>query len=152
MRKEIFIAIFAGLTIGIILAFGVWRINSRNRASFNESVVQQTELKTKDETKSLASLDTNLSLTNIEDGTIYFDSPIVVSGISNKESIFVISDETDDFIVKASQDGTFEQSIKLVKGINKIVISSIDVNGNTVAEKTFLVVFYPDFKSDVITN
>ncbi len=152
MRKEIFIAIFAGLTIGIILAFGVWRINSRNRASFNESVVQQTELKTKDETKSLASLDTNLSLTNIEDGTIYFDSPIVISGISNKESIFVISDETDDFIVKASQDGTFEQSIKLVKGINKIVISSIDVNGNTVAEKTFLVVFYPDFKSDVITN
>lgn len=152
MRKEIFIAIFAGLTIGIILAFGVWRINSRNRANFNESTAQQAEFNAKDETNSLTSLDTNLSLTNIEDGMIYLESPVVISGISNKESTFVISDETEDFIVKAKQDGTFEQSIKLNKGINKIVISSLGANGNTLAEKSFLVVFYPDFKSDVTTN
>lgn len=146
MRKEVTIAIFAGLAIGLTMAFGFYRINSKNQASSVAEPTNNNEIPL-DPDKNTTN--TGLTLTNMDDGDIYTDSPISISGISEPGSSILISTQSEDFIKQSNNDGTFSESIKLNKGINKIIVESLDENGVKLGSITNTVIYYPDFETDL---
>ena len=150
MRKEVIIAVIAGLTIGLTMAFGVYRVNSKNAQ--NTGLPQSPVNQISEKNESQDSEEIKLSLTNLQDGTIYAESPILISGISSKQSSVAISTQSEDFVVMTGDQGEFEQSVKLTKGVNTIMVTSFDSNGLVLGSITSTVVFYPDFSKDISAN
>jgi hypothetical protein len=145
MRKEVIIAVIAGLTIGLVLAFGLVRVNTRNRSI---TPIAEND-KTDDASIQQIAKDVKMTLTNIDDGEIYSESPVTLQGIVGLPGRIVISGETEDYILETDANGSFQKEVKLVKGVNKIIIESFDVNGKITDTKEFSVIYYPDFEKDI---
>jgi len=150
MRKEILIAIIVGLSIGLLIAFGAYRINT-NTTITNSALVKNPNTKSLDDSQAtnIANQAVTMSLTNIENGAIYSEETATINGIAPANFFIAVSDHFEDHIVQVDTSGSFEQKIKLVKGINQILVVLIDDNTKMAKEETFTVVYYPNFVSDL---
>jgi hypothetical protein len=128
MRKELLVAIVAGTLFGVLAAFGIWRTNKSLDAQ--EIPVSPTLKITKITTAPTLTPDQKkaqtASITSPLDNDVVFTSTIPFSGKSLPNTWITISSDTEDIIVKTREDGLFQQSINLIAGINKIVITTFD--------------------------
>lgn len=137
MRKEILIAIVAGIAFGLTIAFGVWRANSalqntgKSLNSQNADGDQNAEAVNSDQLK--------LVLAKPEEKDVVTQNPVTLEGITKPGSWVVVSDDQDDIMVKTESDGTFSASFELVGGINSLVVTAVDDNGNTISQNLNLV-------------
>ena len=143
MRKEFIIAIISGITIGIIVAFGIWRANtalkSENSLSLPEANPTQNTEKSPDGDQ--------MTIMSPEEDDVITASPIKVSGITNPNITLAISAEQKDYIIKTSEDGSFEQEIDLVGGVNEILIAQSG-EGNITQLKSLRVVYSSEFEKE----
>src|SRR3990167_5506677 len=79
------------------------------------------------------------SVTAPADGTVFASqkSTVQVLGTSNPNSVVIITTPMSDKFLQSSEEGTFENSIDLQKGINFIKVTNID--GPDITEKTVAV-------------
>jgi hypothetical protein len=145
MRKEIITAIFAGVIVGLAIAFGTWRVNGAFKSKQNDpsktaSTIQQTGDPSQEK---LA-----ISLVQIEDYDVFTQTPIKITGITKPGSIVVISAEGEDYALEPDPDGTFEQDVDLTGGVNQILFSVLDKNGEKVSKKV-TVVYSSEFAKSV---
>lgn len=145
MRKEVIIAIFAGLAIGLIIAFGVWRINFSQPQVSNPNGKENQNPISESNGTSVTNFSNKLSLTGIEDGEIFTESPVNVQGVASGSNMVVISGQTEDYIIEVEPDSTWKASIKLIKGINTITLVALSTAGVENDRLTFTVVYYPEF-------
>jgi hypothetical protein len=123
MRKEVIIAVFAGIVFGAVIAFGVWRAN----IAFNpQGSVSDT---TDNISEKANSNGVDLAISEPVDKSVYTESGVDVKGLTKPKNIVIISTEDEDYILKAQEDGSFDQSIELVSGINQVEIASINETG-----------------------
>lgn len=136
MRKEIILAIFVGLSLGLVVAFGLWRVNS---------FLKPAPL-TKNGSSPSPSPNSVLGLTiaRPENESVISESPVGVSGITKPSSWVVISGESGDQIVQSESSGEFVGELELKAGINQIKIAAFDVKGAS-EEENFIVVFSTEF-------
>ncbi len=118
-------AIILGLTLGLILAFGLYQANKTGNRAPNKttSSAQPTPTAT-------SSANTFLNVVLPQDGQIYNTATATVSGSTHPDNILVIISENDELFVKPQPDGTFRSEINLSSGLNNIQIQAISPQGD----------------------
>lgn len=137
MRKELLFAIIAGLILGLIIAFGIWRVNK----TMTPSNGSQSQTSNASPTPNAGF---SITLANVEDLDVITVSPFKISGITKPNIKIAISAEEKDYILDSQKDGSFEKEVALIAGLNEIVIKAFDQNGES-AELKLKVVFSSEF-------
>ena len=127
MRKEILYAIVAGALFGLVIAFGIWKANSSVKPQGAEDIQTQQEESDSPETAS----GEGITLVKPGENQVVTSEELIISGITNPNNHIIISTENKDYFVNADKKGGFEENIKLISGMNKIIITSIDSHGKT---------------------
>ena len=131
MRKEVVYAILAGGTLGLIIAFGVWRANvalspsGRNSSETNASPTPKPEFA--------------ITLARPSQNDVLTESSVTLSGISKPGSHIIVLGEENDTYVKADNKGSFEAEIELLGGVNQIVVTAFDEKGKETSLNLLLV-------------
>lgn len=146
MRKEILVVIFAGILFGIFVAFGVWRANNAlTKSPQSNSSVALTN-------KTIPSPTPNgsfpLTIAKPEENDVLIDEKVTISGITKPSTQIIISDENEDFQVNSNASGEFEQEIKLIGGVNQILIRVIPENGEYI-EKYLNIIYSSEFAKEL---
>ena len=115
MRKEVVWAIIAGVTFGLVIAFGVVRINSTLKPKGEAIEASPTPRPNPSEFK--------ITLDKPENEDVVNEDIITVSGITKPKSTIIISAEEKDYIVSSDDKGFFEKEINLISGVNQILVT-----------------------------
>jgi hypothetical protein len=127
MRKEVLFAIITGGVIGLIIAFGAWKVSRIVTKKEKVSEVQKTP--------PAKNVD-NLVISNLNEYDIVTDNPYLVSGITTPNSPVLVSTIEEDFYANSKSDGTFEIEVEFPAGFTEIKIN----------DNQMLVVFSSEFK------
>lgn len=138
MRKEVLWAAIIGITFGLIIAFGVYRINSSIKPDAVNTENTPPPKKNNSEFK--------ITLDKPENDDVVTQDTIGVSGITKPLSWITVSGEDSDYIVQADDQGIFLQDVDLISGVNQIKITAFDPEGNQSIEKV-LVVYSSSFQT-----
>jgi hypothetical protein len=132
MRKEIIFAILAGITFGLIIAFGVWRANVALRPDGASTTAPE-------DTSDAVQGDFGITIAKPLDYQVITTSSTVITGISKPGAWIVISAEEEDYVEKTDENGEFEIKVDVVGGINEIIITAFNNDGAEIQEKLTLV-------------
>jgi len=132
MRKEILFAILAGITFGLIIAFGVWRAN----IALRPEGANTTEDGNRFRNSSSRFWNNNCQARNYQ---VITSSPTVLTGITKPNVLLVTSTENEDYVVKTNGDGEFEVEIDVVGGINEVILTAFDTDGTETEERLTLI-------------
>jgi hypothetical protein len=136
MRKEFIYAIIIGGILGLIVAFGVWRVNSALSPDKSlDSITNDQDGQNKNSVISIAEPGANAVITS---------SPVKLVGISKAGSSVIISGEEADYLVSPDNKGAFTVEVDLVGGVNQITAAVIDNKGN-VNKESLLVIYSSEF-------
>jgi len=129
MRKEVLFAILAGLTLGLIIAFGVYRANialsPKNPDQSQATPTPKPEFA--------------ITLASPSDLDVFSENPVSLSGITKANAFVAVSTEEEDYLIQADTKGSFEVSVELIGGVNQIVMTAFDEKGSEVTQKLLLV-------------
>ena len=129
MRKEVWFAIIGGIILGLIIGFGVYRINF----AFKKGGSTQTSpTPTPNNQAGLT-----IARPNYDD--VITSLPAKISGITSKDSWVVVSTDTNDYVTRADEKGTFEKEIDLTGGVNQIAVSGVSQNNNISSQELRLI-------------
>ena len=129
MRKEVWYAVIGGIILGLIIGFGVYRINF---AFKKDNPADSSPTPTPNNQDGLT-----IAKPNYDD--VITSLPQTVSGIASKDSWVVISTDSNDYVIKADNKGVFEKEIDLAGGVNQIIVSSIHQNKNISSQELRLI-------------
>lgn len=145
MRKEVLWAIVAGIILGLIVAFGVYRVNSSIKSK-NQETIQKTPTP-----KPSIPGEFKVVLDKPENNDVVTSDFVNVSGLTKALSWIVITTEESDYITQSEEDGSFNQEVDLIPGINQIKVTAFypkENNGSVEPSTTkVLVVYSSSFKT-----
>ena len=136
MRKEAIFAIVFGVLIGLVIAFGIFRINSAMKDSTPTGRVSTDA--SKDTLQKVS--DGNLSLLKPFDRQVFGDSMVSISGVAKAESYIIVTGGSIDQISRSLSDGTFEFDYEIDPSINYLTVNSLSITGER--SKTNLELIY----------
>lgn len=119
MRKEIIFALLAGITFGLVIAFGIWKTNSNQNRNQEETQKASSISPTSQPQKA-----SGLTILKPEENEVVSSNSATIEGITEPESKIVISAEDQDILIKSDKDGGFSINLPLINGLNEIVITS----------------------------
>jgi len=129
MRKEVLYAILAGLTLGLIVAFGAYRANialsPKNPGQSEATPTPKPEFA--------------ITLAGPSNLDVFGENTASLSGITKANAFVAVSVEEEDYLTQADTKGSFEVSVELIGGVNQIVITAFDEKGSEVTQKLLLV-------------
>lgn len=138
MRKEILWAAIIGISFGLIVAFGIYRVNSSTK---------RIAVENKPTPKPPVVLEFKITLNKPENEDVVTESPLTVSGITKPLSWITFSGEEEDYIVQSDNQGVFSQDVELIPGVNQIKLTAFDANGNQSVQKV-LIVYSSSFQTN----
>lgn len=138
MRKELFLAIFAGSVLGLILAFGIWRANS---------VFKQPSKNGKTAITATPAADFKIVIAKPLNNQVLGETPITISGVTKSSAYIVAAGEESDSIATAEKDGKFSVETDLGGGANQIKVFAFEENGSA-AEAKLTLVYSTEFAKD----
>lgn len=127
MQKEAIIAIILGSSIGLLVAFGVWRVNKNLKKTAETT---QEVAKNNDKSQKLE----GLSIVTPGNNSVAVTTPVTISGIATPNTYVVAASEEDASISLVKSSGEFSQDIDLIGGVNDISIWGFDNSGNSTQE------------------
>jgi hypothetical protein len=134
MKKEVLIAIFVGLSMGMIITFGVYRVKS----SINETPAVNLEEELSEE--NVPATPTLLALHSPEDGTVQTEKELTVTGTTIPNSFVVLFINDTDLISNTDESGNFSFKIELEDGANIIRVHVLNESGETTVVERLVVV------------
>ncbi|MCS7092232.1 MAG: hypothetical protein NZM26_02690 [Patescibacteria group bacterium] len=139
MRKEALFAVLAGILLGIVVAFGIWRTNNAlvktqtNKFLTEESSqVQQSATKT----SKIPNINSQIVIAYPNNLDVFTYETVNIKGLATPNSKIVISNNQNDYITTTDTQGAFNQEISLDGGENKITIAIPE------SHQTNMTVFY----------
>ncbi|HWA51704.1 MAG TPA: hypothetical protein VG895_01455 [Patescibacteria group bacterium] len=147
MRKEILFAIIAGGAFGLLIAFGAWKANAILKSKSTPSSSSTPLASNIPTATSSTNQEFKIVLQNLVNNQLATDTPIAISGTTNPNTWVVISGEDGDSIIDASTSGGFSANTDLEGGVNQIIVSGFDENGNE-ADANLNLVFSSQFQKD----
>lgn len=130
MRKELIWAGIIGITVGLIIAFGAWRISSSNSKPPENNSSPTPAPNTKE---------FKITLDKPGQNDVVTESSVTVSGITKSLAWLTLSGEKGDYIIQAGDNGVFSQDVDLTSGVNQIRVTAFDPNGIQSVEKVVVV-------------
>jgi hypothetical protein len=146
MRKEVLWAIVAGIILGLIVAFGVYRINSSISGNKNHNISLSTPTP-----KPATPGEFKIVLDKPSDNDVVTQDVVTVSGLTKSLSWITISGEDGDYIIQSDGSGVFSQDVDLVPGINQIKITAFESAGGKSATNV-LVIYSSSFQSRTLST
>lgn len=131
MRKELIWVILIGVTFGLVIAFGVWRVNS--------SLKSRDSVSTQIPTPKVKASEFKITLDKPQNNDVVTTDSITISGITKSLVWITISSENSDYIIQANENGIFQQDVDLIPGVNQIKLTALDSNGNESVEKVLII-------------
>ena len=144
MRKETVLAIVAGVSIGLITAFGIWRVTTAIKKNATESEIANTPVSVPDK-------DFSFVIANLSDFDVVTQSPMTINGMTKPLSNIIISTFENDFFGTSKEDGSFEVKVELPVSLSEIKAVNFDSDGNS-SETNIKIVFSEEFKKYVETT
>ena len=134
-------AIVIGFALGLIITFGIWTANKSLKAlPSNKQTSPTPEAVMASPTTTAASASISLSLTQPADESLVNSNKVTVTGKTAAGAVVVITDEDNQQIITADDQGNFSKEISLIAGYNEILITAYDKNGNK-AEQSVVVTY-----------
>jgi hypothetical protein len=133
MKKEVFVAIFIGLSVGLLVTFGVYTARKTFSPSGEIPSPSPSALPS-------GNPNNNLRLTSPEDETIQNTKEVRVAGVTDADAVVAIFINERPFITRADQNGNFAITSDLDDNSNVIRVTSVDEDGN-VAETDRTVIY-----------
>lgn len=134
MKKEVIIAILVGLTMGLIITFGIYRVTR----SITEKPL--TDLNTQDLNSEATATPTVLALHSPDDGTVQTETELTVTGTTIANSFIVVFVNDEDYISNSDESGNFAIKVTLSQGENFIRVHVLDQEGSATVEERIVVV------------
>lgn len=131
MSKELFWAGLIGITFGLVIAFGVWRVNSTLKPSSPSSNETPVPEKIVNEFK--------ITLDKPAQNDVVTESNIIISGITKPKAILTVSGAETDYVTASDDSGAFSQEVSLISGVNQVKVTAFDPEGNQSIEKVLVV-------------
>ena len=128
MRKEVIYAILAGISIGLIAAFGTWRVSKLVKVT--PSPVINKDIPTPENI-------INLTIENLNNFDVFNTNPLI-KGFASPNTDIIISTFESDYYTKTNSEGVFELEIELPTGLSEVLIN----------DKKFIVVFSTEVKNN----
>lgn len=149
MRKEILLAIFVGITLGLMITFGIYQ--NRENSQANQNTASNKLINSQQNSETAAIQNSQLAITNPEDNLLTDQEKIMVSGTSNANNLIIIFLNGQDLVTNSDQTGNFSKEIELELGANLIEIYSIDEDNQTVKiEKS--VIYDPEYLNENLSQ
>ena len=131
MRKEILVAIFIGICLGLIIILGVWIANKSLLLKKDSSGNQTEKTETINPSPTpLAKESISLEIIAPKDNSISSSEFIELSGKTNPNAIIAVVYPDGETILEAEDDGSFTTKISLIGADNEIKITAYDLEGN----------------------
>ncbi len=135
MKKEVVIAIFVGLSLGLIITFGIRTAQNslKNRTLAHPSPKSQAS-------QDVAAADHTLLITAPAPDEIVTDSELNIVGSTTANSmVSIVGSDGIETSTIADDTGAFNAPVTLIAGVNVITITSFDPAGDQ-SDTTFNVV------------
>lgn len=147
MKKEVLIAVIAGLVLGLVITMGIY--------TANRSLNQQRAKKLMQNTPTPTALPANfnnktLNLTSHESFDLVEKSDVTLSGVAWPEAVVALITEAGSQIIRADKEGIFVFETRLIKGFNEITVIASDETGTTQTQN--LVITYSTTKIESETS
>jgi len=133
MRKEVLWAIIAGVLLGLVVAFGVWRINS----TFTPKKHQPSSASPTPTASDISEF--KVVLDKPENDDVVTTGTVTVTGVTKSGSWVTLSGESGDYTVQSDTSGAFSQDVDLIPGINQIKVTAFNSSGNQNATDVLVV-------------
>lgn len=135
MKKEVLLAIVIGLTMGLVITFGFYRVkNTTTQPPTTDLESQIASASATPQTSSTVSIHTP------KEGVIQKDASVTVAGTTTKSSIIVLTYDEESAISESDDSGNFSFDITLNEGPHIIALSVLEENGSTVTEERAIVI------------
>lgn len=138
MRKEILLAVFVGITLGLMITFGIYQ-NSENAKTGQNNTTDQLINKNSVSTQSATVQDPQLVINSPEEDLFTNEEELIVSGSGIPSSFIVILVNDVENITNADESGNFSLKVKLSAGGNLIEIDSINEDGKQISKQRTVV-------------
>jgi hypothetical protein len=145
MKKELLFAIIAGGILGLIIAFGIWRVNLSVKSTTPQGNLNQAQT---EKTPTPGAF--TISLANWENNDVATQSSIIITGQTQAKSLVTFSTDENDYLTQANDLGTFSEKISLLGGINQILISAFNPSGQK-AEIALNIIYSSEFAKSLPT-
>lgn len=134
MKKEVFIAILAGLVIGLIITVGIFTANRSLEQQKNKTASTPTPI------SGLTSnpVEKSLHLTSHENFDLVDKAEITLSGIAWPNAVIALMAENNNLFTIADEEGIFTFTFNLIKGYNEITLIASDPSATTAAQNLVL--------------
>ncbi len=138
MKKEVLVAVLIGLSMGLVITYGIYRVqNSLSQPPITD-VADVLEL-TNGELES-AAVATVLSVHTPQAGAIQTGNTTTVTGTTIPNANVVIFVNEDDQIMVSDNSGNFTFNANLKNGTNVLNIYVVNDSGETAKEERIVVV------------
>lgn len=125
MQKETLISVLIGLTLGLFVTYGLYRLKQSITTAPDENSSPTVTPGVENPTQT-----SRIQLTSPQDGIIQTADTIEVSGTTSvPESYVVIFVGNDETILQADETGGFSLEVKLEDGANVITVVLVDEDG-----------------------
>jgi hypothetical protein len=146
MRKETTFAVIFGVTLGLILAFGIFRANKAIKQN-SESSAEGSFVNTK-ETASETSSNSILTLLKPDNMQVFGNDIIQITGTTKAGSYVIATGGTGDYFTKSASDGSFNFEYEIDPSINYLDINSVAADNSRSNVKLEVVYSSEASKSD----
>lgn len=135
---ETVFAIIVGVVLGTLVAISIWfvktgRINLNFASQMTKTVVTPTPI-------SSPQSPFTLLISQPHDGSVTSDQKITVAGKTERFARVIVSQNNQDTIARADQDGLFKVNLTLDEADNEILVTSMAKNGET-KQETLIIVY-----------
>lgn len=134
MQKEVFLAIFIGFIIGLLITFGVWQANKAIKTTATPTPIPVSKELPEEVKKPV------LTILSPQNEFLSKEGKITLSGSYAPESQIAVIFEKGEKILKTDENGNFETEISLILGENLIEIYGFTQEGDE-AKQTLTIVY-----------
>lgn len=134
MKKEVLIAIIIGLSMGLVITYGVYRV----RKTFVSEPA--TDVTTSPSPTADTVAKTVLAVHSPEDGLVQTENTTNVTGTTLPNAFVVVFVNNQDYITESDDSGNFTFTAELEDQTNVITVHVIDEDGQTYSEERLVVV------------
>lgn len=146
MIKELSLAVFFGLLIGLGLTGTFYFLKQQNNSSENQilitsptPLISNNSQVTPTSTSSNNTSSSVLNVTSHQNNDIVATSKITLKGQTNNANIsIIITTLNKNYYTTTDTDGTFSQNIDLEPGLNDLKITSIDTKDQELHTELFI--------------
>ena len=142
MRKETILAIFAGVLIGVVFAFGAWRLVKIFKKNAPINSPQPTP---KQKT------DFSITLESLSDFDVIYKDEVSFSGLTDPNSDVLVITNEKDFSTKSGGDGSFEIGVVLPAALSEVKVIGFNNLGQSSETKVKLI-YSTEFAKQVEEN